>query len=458
MADNGVDKILRIADFLPDGIAVVTGESVYAYVNHAYEELVGISSDEVIGKKVSHLVEGGILSSPTLTEIIQRTKQPASIIQKMSLTGRELLLSGNPVFDQQGSLLFIVATLRDMTDLNQVRKELEQRTAETRYYRDELARITKSNTAKVFYRSKAMSDIIDLATRVAPFDTTILITGESGVGKEVVARYIHDLSARREGPFVEVNCAAIPEQLIESELFGYEGGAFTGARKQGKPGLFEVAHGGTLFLDEVADLSSSTQARLLRVLQDKTVRRVGGVDKIEVDCRIVAATNKDLEYMVQTNEFREDLYYRLKVVPIRIPPLRERKEDIAALTFHFIQQFNKRYGFAKSIEPDVLQMFYGHSWPGNVRELEHTIERLLVTSVGSKIGVEALVQSASLDVGGFAFASLEDYLDNAERQLLQNLYSSLRSTRKVAQVLKVSQPTVVRKLKRHKITGASMSK
>jgi TyrR family helix-turn-helix protein len=241
-------------------------------------------------------------------------------------------------------------------------------------------------------------------------------------------------------------------------LFGYEGGAFTGARKQGKPGLFEVAHGGTLFLDEVADLSSSTQARLLRVLQDKTVRRVGGVDKIEVDCRIVAATNKDLEYMVQTNEFREDLYYRLKVVPIRIPPLRERKEDIAALTFHFIQQFNKRYGFAKSIEPDVLQMFYGHSWPGNVRELEHTIERLLVTSVGSKIGVEALVQSASLDVGGFAFASLEDYLDNAERQLLQNLYSSLRSTRKVAQVLKVSQPTVVRKLKRHKITGASMSK
>jgi PAS domain S-box-containing protein len=222
MADNGVDKILRIADFLPDGIAVVTGESVYAYVNHAYEELVGISSDEVIGKKVSHLVEGGILSSPTLTEIIQRTKQPASIIQKMSLTGRELLLSGNPVFDQQGSLLFIVATLRDMTDLNQVRKELEQRTAETRYYRDELARITKSNTAKVFYRSKAMSDIIDLATRVAPFDTTILITGESGVGKEVVARYIHDLSARREGPFVEVNCAAIPEQELVLDPVEFE--------------------------------------------------------------------------------------------------------------------------------------------------------------------------------------------------------------------------------------------
>ncbi|NLG86727.1 MAG: sigma 54-interacting transcriptional regulator [Firmicutes bacterium] len=449
------ENLLEIMNHVPDGIAVVTNEGIYSYVNKGYERLIGIESKEIISKKVSYAVEKGYISSPSLTEIILHTKKSASIMQKAALTGRELLISGNPVFDQHKKLLFIVAVLRDMTDLNRIKQELEERTIEAEFYQAELARLQKEKAAKICYRSKVMADVIDLAARVAPFDATVLITGESGVGKEIIARFIHDLSSGREHPFVAVNCAAIPEQLIESELFGYEGGAFTGARKQGKVGLFEAAHGGTLFLDEIGDLSLKTQARLLRVLQDKNVRRVGSIDTVAVDTRVIAATNKDLEQLVEKGEFREDLYYRLKVVPIRIPPLRERKEDIAVLTHYFIQQFNKKYGFTKAIEPEVLQLFYDYDWPGNVRELEHTIERLLITSADKRISLDTLVQSTSADVESFPFASLEEYLQNTERRLLQDLYSSLQSTRKLAKLLNISQATVVRKLQRYGITEDS---
>lgn len=370
----------------------------------------------------------------------------------MVLTGRDLLVTGNPIFDENGDLSLIVAILRDVTDLNRVKRELEERIFESNRYKAELERLRNLKKAeRVIYRSKAMDDVIHLCTRVAPTDATILITGETGAGKEVIARLLHDLSRRAENPFLEVNCGAIPANLVESELFGYDKGAFTGAKKSGKPGLFEMAHLGTLFLDEIGDLDLKTQATLLRVLQDQKVRRVGGTEVFTVDVRIIAATNKDLASLVKEGEFREDLYYRINVVPITIPPLRERKEDIPDLTHHFIEKFNKKYGFTKAIAPNVLEMFFNYDWPGNVRELEHTIERLLVTSADSTISLNSLARNGLMAQTIFKFDSLDDYLQSMEKQLLQKLYDSVKSTRKVAEILKISQSTVVRRLQQYGI-------
>lgn len=439
-------------NYIADGIAIISNKGLYIYVNSAYERLVGIKSEEIIGKKVDYIANKNLISSPLITKVVFRTKKPENIIQKATLTGRELLISGNPVLNEQGELLFIVALFRDITSLNKIKKELQERTIESQFYQSEFTRLQKEKLHKICYRSKAMSDIVDLVGRIAPFDVTVLITGESGVGKEIIARLIHDLSPRSKHPFVAINCAAIPEELIESELFGYEGGAFTDAKKDGKAGLFEAAQAGTLFLDEIGDLNLKTQSRLLRVLQDKEIRRVGSTKSFVTDTRIIAATNKDLLQQIKKGEFREDLFYRLNVVPLKIPPLRERKEDIIPLIYHFLQQFNEKYGFTKSIKEDVFQFLCDYDWPGNVRELENTIERLLVTSPDTLIGLDTLVKNATYNDSSFVFTSLEEYLQNAERRLLQRLYSSIPSTRKLAKLLKVSQPTVVRKLQRYGLT------
>lgn len=445
--------LLQVLDYLPDGVAVLDNQANYLAVNRAYEQLVGLKASEVVGRNVHDLIAKGYISAPSLAQLIMQTKKRTSLMQRMKLTGKELLLTGNPIFDDAGNLLLIVGILRDMTELNQLKQEIEARNRESQVYQAELDLLRRQREVeKVVCRSKAMSHVIELVQRVAPFDTTILLTGESGVGKEVIARLIHDLSPRAAEPFIEVNCAAIPPELIEAELFGYEEGAFTGAKKKGKPGLFEVAHQGTLFLDEVAELAPKTQADLLRVLQDKKVRRVGGTSAFEVNTRIIAATNKNLAEQVQRGTFREDLYYRLNVVPITIPPLRQRKEDIAPLVAHFVAKYNAKYGLNKSISPEVLQSFFHYDWPGNVRELEHTVERLLLTSNSSEVTLSSLAQQNPAGITKFEFLSLQGYLDSMERQLLESLYSSLGSTRKLAQVLQVDQSTVVRKLQKHGIT------
>ncbi|MGD9569124.1 MAG: sigma-54 interaction domain-containing protein [Sedimentibacter sp.] len=453
---NG-ENVYEIMNYIADGIAIITNKGIYSYVNSAYEQLIGIKAEEIIGKEVDYYVSHNYISSLSVTEVVLRTKKPASIIQMAALTGRELLISGNPVFDEQGELLYVVALLRDVTSLNKVKRELQERTIESKFYQTEFTRLQKEKMHNICYQSKAMSDIIELVGRIASFDATVLITGESGVGKEVIARLIHDLSNRNQYPFIAINCAAIPEELIESELFGYEGGSFTDAKKGGKIGFFEAAKSGTLFLDEIGDLSLKTQSSLLRVLQDKKVRRVGSTESFTVDTRIIAATNKDLLQEIKNGKFREDLFYRINVVPIKIPPLRERKEDILELTYNYIQQFNDKYGLNKSIKEDVFQFICDYDWPGNVRELENSIERLLITSPGTSIGLDTILQSAASNNGSFLFLSLDEYMQNEERRLLQNLYSSIPSTRKLSKLLKVSQATVVRKLQQYGLTHTNKS-
>jgi len=283
--------------------------------------------------------------------------------------------------------------------------------------------------------------------KIADVDSTVLINGESGTGKELIAKLIHKHGKGTSKPFIKINCAAIPEQLLESELFGYEGGAFTGARKEGKPGLFELAHNGTLFLDEVGDLPFLLQVKLLRAIQEKEVRRVGSTRTITINVRIIAATHRNIGEMVKRGSFREDLYYRLMVVPIYLPPLRNRKEDIPLLTMHFIEKFNQHFGYNKKIMNQVIDKLVGYSWPGNVRELENVIERMMVTAPSEEITADLLPSNiwnkSFLPKRG---TKLKEAVEQTEIYLLAESYKDYRSWQKVAEKLGIDRTTVFRKV------------
>ena len=297
-----------------------------------------------------------------------------------------------------------------------------------------------------------MQAALRLATQVAPSDATVLILGESGTGKELIARAIHEGSLRRDGPFVKVDCTALPEGLLESELFGHEKGAFTDAAAE-KQGRFELAHGGTLFLDEVGELPQSLQAKLLRVLQERAFERVGGTRTISVDVRILAATNRDLAKALKAGQFREDLYYRLNVVPVVIPPLRRRPEDILPLAAHFLQHFGARYGKAiPGLSPEAAALLRRYAWPGNVRELEHVIERAVILWERGVLTPEEL----SVDLMAVAGDGMPDQelmtLEELEREYIRRVLRRVRGHKsRAARILGINRKTLLEKRKRYGI-------
>ena len=302
-----------------------------------------------------------------------------------------------------------------------------------------------------------MDKVIKLIENVSKTDATILITGETGVGKEVVARTIFKNSKRANGPYIRVNCAAIPENLLESELFGYEKGSFTGASQNGKLGLFEMANNGTILLDEIGEIPVKLQPKLLRVLQEREIKRIGGTSNIKIDVRVIAATNLNLEDEVKKGNFREDLYYRLNVIPIELPPLRERKEDISLLVYNFLGKFNKAYGKTKDFDITALEILENYSWPGNVRELENSIERLVVigdehlitrNTILSVLGQDKFYEASTETIDG----TLKEAVDKFERNILEKTLKSCGSTYKAAKILGITQSTVVRKAKALGIT------
>ncbi len=316
------DRLDAIIENSYDGIYITDGQAITLRINRAYETITGMKAEEVLGRSMWELEKAGTIDrSGTLIALSQR--RPVTMEQEFR-TGRRALISSAPVFDDLGNIVMVVTNVRDMTDLYHLQQKYQEKKelSEKLYSEIEFARNQVLNSADLLAVDARMLEMLDLVRRVAVRDTTVLLLGETGVGKEKVAKYIYKNSARRDGRFLTVNCGAIPPNLMESELFGYEKGAFTGANRNGKPGLFELADKGTVFLDEVGELPKDMQVKLLRVLQERSVTRIGGDRAIPVDVRVLAATNRDLEEMVRNKAFREDLYYRLSVVPITIPPLR----------------------------------------------------------------------------------------------------------------------------------------
>jgi len=446
------EELSAIIDSSFDGLHITDNQGKTLRVNQAFERITSIPCEDLIGKTIAELVHAGVYGQDVLKLVLEKG-EPVTISQEPK-PGSTVIITANPVFDEQGDLFRVVINVRDISELNDLRQQLEQARTLSHHYQEELNRYNLADQFVI--RSKESRDLADLCVRLGQVDATVLIKGESGVGKEFAAQIIHSNSKRRDKPMIKVNCAAIPENLFESELFGYEPGAFTGASKEGKPGLFEAAHGGTLLLDEIGEMPLSTQAKLLRAIQDKVITRVGGTKPIKVDVRLIAATNRNLHEMVQNKEFRRDLYFRLNVIPVTVPPLRERKAEIPFLVDHFVNKFNAKYNFKKRIDERLIKTLMNYDWPGNIRELENLIERALVTSPGNVIRHINLHDSdhtgyEAINYERFTGLKLKTAVEQLEKYLIQNSLEILGTTRKAAKELGVSQPTIVRKATKYNI-------
>jgi len=381
-------------------------------------------------------------------------KKTITIKQTIS-TGKKILVTGSPIFNEQGEIIRVVTNVRDMTELNNLHKKLERSMELQAHYEREISQLKNKyeGQKKIIVKSRQMKNAIEMAERLARVDTTVLILGESGVGKELIAQLIHENSSRPlRGAFIKVNCGAIPGDLLESELFGYEEGAFTGARKGGKAGLFEIADGGTIFLDEIAELPLNLQVKLLRVLQEKELTRLGGSKPIMSDVRIISATNKDLYKMVKSKLFREDLYYRLNVVPLLIPPLRERVDDILPLTQYHLEYFAEKHKITKILSPKTMECLMAYSWPGNIRELINTLERLVVTVDHDILEPQDLPQTLLSEIPEIHVNnSLIDAVASLEKKLISKALLEHKTTRKAAIILGISQTCLIKKAKKNGI-------
>jgi len=442
-----------------DEIFVTDSQGITIRVNQAVYRNTGLKPEYFIGRSVEELEKEGYFY-PSASKKCLETRSTVSVLSVTNI-GKQLLTTASPVFDQKGNLVKVVCNVRDITELMHLKRRLEDAENLADNYRRELTRLNlnlkKVKIAEIIGISDAITEIKRLISKVANLDVTILVTGESGVGKGIVARAIHASGYRSSRPFVTINCGAIPENLIESELFGYEPGAFTGARREGKKGLVELADGGTLFLDEIAELPLNLQVKILAFLQDRKFMRVGGSKEHRVNVRIIAVTNKDLADLVEKGRFREDLYYRLNVVPIHIPPLRARREDIEPLIQHYLDKLNREYQTHKKLCDETTWLLVNYDWPGNVRELENILERLVVTSEGYEIRPEHLPDyiregrpgGGKKPVVVTELCTLKEAVAEVEKQLLERALLRYRTTPKMARALGVNQSTVVRKLQRY---------
>ncbi|MES1048531.1 PAS domain-containing protein [Bacillus thuringiensis] len=432
-----------VFEYAFDEIFVTDEQGIVVRVNSTCERHYQLAAEELVGKHVKELQKNGIFYPSATLEVIEK-KRPIELVQTTK-SGEYLHVRTRPVFDDEGNLRRVISYSRDLTELYQLRQKVEEMDNQLKTYKKEL-RETYEHEGLIF-KSLAMQKIVDTIKKVSVVDSTVLVLGETGVGKSRLVRHLHEVSHRKHESFYEINCAALPTNLIESELFGYSGGSFTGANREGKKGLLESAHKGTLFLDEIGEMPLEIQAKLLQVLQEKTFRAIGGRELKKVDVRIVAATNRDLSMMVKQGTFRKDLYYRLNVIPIAIPPLRERTEDILPLIYHYLQHFNKKYGRDVKLAPSTLQMFVGYPWEGNNREIENVIERIVIT-VDDVVTVEDLprsMQEAAVEQSG---QSLYKMLEEVERNIILKAYKTYGSSYKVAEFLQISQSAATRKIKK----------
>lgn len=456
------DSLMSFINCMKIGIWITDAEGRVIMVNDSSISTGGLGREELLGRYTTELIETGyILYESSVLKAIESGHEE-SIVQEEG-EGGHLMATSVPLFDGDELDLVICVEL-DITEVMRLKGLLENQKNITRKYRDELLKFLGQNNTdhssseELVTYNVNMIRIKDMAAKTGKTDATVIITGESGTGKEVMANLIQKNSARADAPFIKVNCAAIPESLIESEFFGYEKGTFTGANVNGKIGLFELANGGTLFLDEIGDLPLQMQSKLLRVIQEREVRKIGGEKVIPVDIRFIAATNKNLKREMEKGSFRSDLYYRLFVVPIHIPPLRQRVEDIAPMANYFIKIFNEQYKMNKVICDDAIKELETYYWPGNVRELRNVIERLAVSGAGDQITrfqVSMCLNDnsgASDSMGpGARNQSLGALLKEYEREIIIKAVDEYGSISAAARALQVNKSTISKKLKEYEL-------
>ncbi|SHJ85153.1 PAS domain S-box-containing protein/TyrR family helix-turn-helix domain-containing protein [Dethiosulfatibacter aminovorans DSM 17477] len=447
----------KILDNSYDEIFVVDGEDKVIYVNDACEKHYGLKPEDMIGKNVKELVELGYwYPKLDVQPYVYKTKKSFTV-EQTTILNKKLVTTVVPVLDDDGNIEMVVQNVRDKTGLEDFRNELEKIRSlleEKSESENNEAFFDECDFGLITYNNK-IKEIMKITSRAASVGSTILILGESGTGKGLIAKTIHNSSERKDKPFIAINCAAIPENLLESELFGYETGAFTGAEKNGRVGLIELAKDGTLFLDEIGEITPRIQAKLLHVLQNREYYSIGGREVKTTNATIIAATNRNLEEMVEAGEFRQDLYYRLNIMEVRIPPLRNRTEEIAPLSYFFLDKFDKKYDTHHELSKDLIELFKGYSWLGNVRELENLIERMVITAENDTIGLNNLpevfverMNRENID-GKMNYLSLDALKDRYEAKLIKEYYEECGTTRKLAEKLNISQTRAARLVKKY---------
>ena len=458
--EEGISKALELnrsmrktlMEYDQSSLMISDGNGIVVFAGQETVDNCGHDKSWYIGRSIYDLEKQGVFY-PSVTRMVLETGKEQVVIQKTALADKHLVAIGVPVFDENGQIEQVLSITKDYTaqvNLSSIIAKMEFGMNITESKGDALDEIITCN--------EKMIDIKNLIRLVAPTNSTVLILGETGTGKEVLAKAIHKMSKRSEKPFVVVSCGSLSPNIVESELFGYEAGSFTGANREGKKGLLESASGGTVFLDEIGELPLDQQVKLLHVLQEKSIVRVGGTEQIPLDIRVIAATNRDLREQIEKGNFREDLFYRLNVVSINIPSLSRRREDIPLFIKHFTKKFNEYHSTNKVISKNVMNLLSRHEWPGNVRELENLVERLIVTSPSNYIDAEDLpweIPGITADelntVTVKEIAPLAEVIESAERQLLEMARYEYGTTSAMAEILEVNQSTVSRKMKTYGI-------
>jgi len=445
-----------------DGIYISDNKGKTIKINKKYEKITGLKKDEVVGRNVLDLVNDGTFDI-VLNPLVVKTGSSQHSLQSIK-TGKKVFLNGYPVIDKNKKVVYVITLARDIATISQIKEEINYQEEAIKVGYQDIKQYDQSTQTKIVIENPKMKQLMTYLKKIAATDATVLIMGETGVGKDVFASQIHEQSSRANEPFLKINCASIPENLIESELFGYESGAFSGANIKGKPGYFELADNGTLFLDEIGELPLALQAKLLQVLEEKKIMRLGGTKIKKLNVRIIAATNRNLEEAVKEKKFRSDLYYRLRVAVLEIPPLRDRKEDILPLIMYFLYKYNFKYEKKLTFSTYALEILKNYSWPGNVREMENLIQSIVIDQdkqvieasdlplyinnsyKNNIIDIESEINSEMFNIEN---TSLKDIMAKFEKQILEQAIAQYGSISIAAKNLKIDRSTIFRKLKKY---------
>lgn len=454
--------VSRVYDTMEIGILIADRDGILIWGNQYYSYLAGFDIRNYFGTDVRKLCEKEdikLAGKVLMIDVVLETHEKYSEVIELS-TDDYIIATASPVKSPEGTIDFVVYAFMNYNEWSDLQKQLTQSTMHVLALESQInfMQLCKDMDKDIVVVDGNMYRIYGKALRMAQTDVSVLLTGETGVGKDVLAKFIHKNSTRKDHPFIHVNLATVPKSLFESELFGYTPGAFTGAASKGKAGLISLANGGTLFLDEIGEIPLDIQTKLLQVIQEKKVRAIGMVEDMPVDFRIICATNKNLAHMVENNEFRRDLYYRINAIEIKVPPLRERSDDIPMLAAHFLKKYNEKHGTKKHFDSLAIQAFLRYNWPGNVRELQHVIESMLVLSTEDTLSSKLLPDeihpfrsTAEIDTKQLPEIGLKQAVEDYEKKLLEAALHHFPTASEAANALKIDASTLSKKRKKYGI-------